>query len=93
MADLKVDVPSASARQAARSSHRTRGTIGMHAKRGSRRANGSADGLVEIEIDPPCRTARSPQHFVERVTSAGATITALLAFLSGYYRHHGKWGG
>ncbi len=29
-----------------------------HAKGGSWLANGSADGLVEIEIDPPCRTER-----------------------------------
>ncbi len=58
MADFKVDVPRASVRRAARSSHRTRGTIGVHAKGGSWLANGSADGLVEIEIDPPCHTER-----------------------------------
>ncbi len=58
MADFKVDAPRASVRRAARSSHRTRGTIGVHAKGGSWLANGSADGLVEIEIDPPCRTER-----------------------------------
>jgi hypothetical protein len=34
------------------------GTIGVHAKGGSWLANGSADGLVEIEIDPPCHTER-----------------------------------
>lgn len=56
MADFKVDVPRASVRRAARSSHRTRGTIGVHGKSGSWLANGSADGLVEIEIDPPCHT-------------------------------------
>jgi hypothetical protein len=59
MADFKVDVPRASVRRAARSSHQTRGTIGVHAKGGSWLANGSADGLVEIEIDPPCHTERS----------------------------------
>jgi hypothetical protein len=58
MADFKVDVPRASVRRAARSSHRTRGTIGVHAKGGSWLANGSADGLVEIGIDPPCHTER-----------------------------------
>lgn len=58
MADFKVDVPRASVRRAALSSHRTRGTIGVHARRGSWLANGSADGLVEIEIDPPCHTER-----------------------------------
>lgn len=59
MADFKVDVPRASVRRAARSSHQARGTIGVHAKDGSWLANGSADGLVEIEIDPPGRTERS----------------------------------
>jgi hypothetical protein len=58
MADFKVDVPRASVRRAARSLHQTRGTIGVHAKGGRWLANGSADGLVEIEIDPPCHTER-----------------------------------
>ena len=60
VADFKVDVPRDSVRRAARSSYQTRGTIGVHAKGGRWLANGSADGLVEIEIDPPCRTKRSP---------------------------------
>ena len=59
MADFKVDVPRASVRRAARSSYQTRGTIGVHSKGGRWLANGSADGLVEIEIDPPCHTERS----------------------------------
>lgn len=58
MADFKVDVPRGSVRRAARSLHQTRGTIGVHSKGGSWLANGSADGLVEIEIDPPCHTER-----------------------------------
>ena len=67
MADFKVDVPRASVRRAARSSHQTRGTIGVHAKGGSWLANGSADGLVEIEIDPPCHTARSLSTLFRRM--------------------------
>jgi hypothetical protein len=67
MADFKVDVPRASVRQAARSSHQTRGTIGVHAKGGSWLANGSADGLVEIEIDPPCHTERSLSTLFRRM--------------------------
>ena len=58
MADFKVDVPRAAVRQAVRSSYRTRGTIGVHAKSGRWLANGSADGLVEITVDPPGRTER-----------------------------------
>jgi predicted metal-dependent phosphotriesterase family hydrolase len=67
MADFKVDVPRASVRRAARSSHQTRGTIGVHAKGGSWLANGSADGLVEIEIDPPCHTERSLSSLFRRM--------------------------
>ena len=67
MADFKVDVPRASVRRAARSSRHTRGTIGVHAKGGSWLANGSADGLVEIEIDPPCRTERSLSTLFRRM--------------------------
>lgn len=59
MADFKVDVPRAFIRRAARSSYQTRGTIGVHGKGGRWLANGSAGGLVEIEIDPPCHTKRS----------------------------------
>jgi predicted metal-dependent phosphotriesterase family hydrolase len=67
MADFKVDVPRASVRRVARSSHRTGGTIGVHARGGSWLANGSADGLVEIEIDPPCHTERSLSTLFRRM--------------------------
>ena len=67
MADFKVDVLRASIRRAARSSHQTRGTIGVHAKGGSWLANGSADGLVEIEIEPPCHTERSLSTLFRRM--------------------------
>jgi hypothetical protein len=67
MADFKVDVPRASVRRVARSSHQTRGTIGVHAKGGSWLANGSADGLVEIEIEPPCHTERSLSTLFRRM--------------------------
>ena len=67
MADFKVDVPRTSVRRAARSSHQTRGTIGVHAKGGSWLANGSADGLVEVGIDPPCYTERSLSTLFRRM--------------------------
>ena len=76
MADFKVDVPRASVRRAARSSFRTQGTIGVHARGGRWLANGSADGLVEIEIDPPCRTERSLSTLFRR-----ATVTELVVSL------------
>jgi hypothetical protein len=67
MADFKVDVPRASVRRAARSWHQTRGTIGVHAKGGRWLANGSADGLVAIEIGPPCHTERSLSTLFRRM--------------------------
>ena len=66
MADFKVDVPRTSVRRVARSSHQTRGTIGVHSKGGSWLANGSASGLVEITIDPPCHAERSLSTFFRR---------------------------
>ena len=67
MADFKVDVPRASVRRAARSAHQARGTIGVHAKGSRWLANGSADGLVEIEGDPPCHTERSLSTLFRRM--------------------------
>ena len=67
MADFKVDVPRVSVRRVARSSHQARGTIGVHARGGGWLANGSADGLVEIEIDPPCHTGRSLSTLFRRM--------------------------
>ena len=66
MADFKVGVPRTSVRRVARSSRRVRGTIGVHSRGGSWLANGSADGLVEITIDPPCRTERCPSTLFRR---------------------------
>ena len=58
MADFHLDIPRGSVRSAARSEHQTRGTIGVHAHRGSWLVNGSHDGLVELVIDPPCYLPR-----------------------------------
>ena len=68
MADFKVDVPRASVRRAARSSRQAKGTIGVHSKGASWLANGSANGLMAITIDPPCRTQRSPSTLFRRAT-------------------------
>jgi hypothetical protein len=56
--DFHLDIPHGSVRSAARSEHQTRGTIGVHARRGSWLVNGSHDGLVELTIDPPCYLPR-----------------------------------
>lgn len=75
MAGFKVDVPRASVRRVARSSQLTRGTIGVHVKRGSWLANGSATGLVEIEINPPCRTERSATTLFRRMKVSELTVS------------------
>jgi hypothetical protein len=75
MADFKVDVPRTSVRRVARSSHRTRGTIGVHSRGSSWLANGSANGLVEITIDPPCRTERSLSTFFLRMKVTELTVS------------------
>ena len=59
MADFKLNVPRSSIRSARRSQARLRGTTGVHASRGQLLVNGSADGLVELAIDPPCYTGRT----------------------------------
>ena len=56
--DFHLDIPRGSVRSAARSQRQTRGTIGVHGRRGSWLVNGSHDGLVELAIDPPCYLPR-----------------------------------
>ena len=55
-----LDIPRGSVRSVARSERQTRGTIGVHTRRGSWLVNGSHDGLVELVIDPPCYPPRQP---------------------------------
>jgi hypothetical protein len=59
MGDYQLDVPRSSVRSARRSQARLRGTTGVHASRGRLMVNGSADGLVELTLDPPCSTGRT----------------------------------
>ena len=58
MADFHLDIPRSSVRSAARSAYQTRGTIGVHGRRGRWLVNGSHDGMVELTIDPPYYTPR-----------------------------------
>ena len=59
MADFKLNVPRSSVRSVRRSQARLGGTSGVHASRGRLLVNGSADGLVELVLDPPCYTGRT----------------------------------
>jgi hypothetical protein len=60
MAGFHLDIPRDSVRSAARSDHQTRGTIGVHSRRGTWLVNGSHEGLVELVINPPCYLRRQP---------------------------------
>lgn len=89
MADFKVDVPRASVRRAERSSVRTRGTIGVHARSGRWLANGSADGLVEITVDPPCHTERCLSSMFRRMKVVALTVS--LVDPDGFVAATGRW--
>jgi hypothetical protein len=56
--DFHLDIPRGSVRSVARSEHPTRGTIGVHARRGRWLVNGSHNGLVELAVEPPCYLPR-----------------------------------
>ena len=77
MADFHLDIPRSSVRAASRSEHRTRGPIGVHARRGSWLVNGSHDGLVELTIDPPCYLPRQLST-VFRKMKVGSLIISLV---------------
>jgi hypothetical protein len=78
MADFKVTVPRASVRDVARSAFAAKGTIGVHTTRaGVWLANGSADGLVEITLDPPAYTERGLSTFFTR-RKVNALIVSLV---------------
>jgi len=72
MDGYRLDVPRSSVRSVGRSQVRLRGTTGVHlAGRGQLWVNGSADGLVELALDPPCYTGRtlSTTFVNQKVTS------------------------
>ena len=75
--DFHMDIPRGSVRSVARSEHQTRGTIGVHARRGTWLVNGSHEGLVELAIDPPCYLPRQPTTLF-RKTKASSLIISLV---------------
>ena len=75
MADFHLDIPRGSVRSAARSDHRTRGTIGVHGRRGRWLVNGSHDGLVELIIDPPCYLPRQLSTVFRKVEVSSLIIS------------------
>jgi hypothetical protein len=57
MASFKLDIPRSSVRSVRRSQAKVGRTAGVHARHGRWLVNGSAEGLVDIIIDPPCHLA------------------------------------
>jgi hypothetical protein len=55
---FRLDIPRDHIRSVRRSQLKPRGTRGVHGWRGRWLVNGSAQGLVDVVIDPPCRTER-----------------------------------
>ena len=84
MGDYKLDVPRTSVQSATRSAARLRGTTGVHASRGRLLVNGSADGLVELTLDPPCSTGRTlnTAYLNQRVRSLILSMVDPDAFLA-----------
>ena len=61
MGSFKLDIPRTSVRSVRRSQARVGRTTGVHSHGGRGRwlVNGSAEGLAELVIDPPCRVSPS----------------------------------
>lgn len=59
MGSFKLDIPRSSVRSVRRSQAKVGGTAGVHGTRGRWLVNGSAKGLVELALDPPCRVSPS----------------------------------
>ena len=55
MGSFRLDIPRGSVRAIGRSWAKVGHTTGVHGGRGRWLVNGSAEGLVELAIDPPCR--------------------------------------
>jgi hypothetical protein len=96
MADFHLDIPRGSVRSAARSEHQTRGTIGVHGRRGRWLVNGSHDGLVELVIQPPCYLPRQLSTIFRRMEVSSLIISLVDAdgFIAavegdGPHRDHG----
>ncbi len=59
MGSFKLDIPRSSVRSAQRSQAKVGQTTGVHGRRGRWLVNGSAEGLAELVIDPPCHISPS----------------------------------
>ena len=76
MGSFKLDIPRESVRSVSRSQARVGGTIGVHESgRGRWLVNGSAEGLVEITIEPPCYLERGIDTLFRRAGVHSLTVS------------------
>jgi hypothetical protein len=72
---FRLDIPRSSVRSAVRSQARLRGTRGVHGWAGRFTVNGSADGLVELTIEPPCILERRLSTLFRREKVSSLTLS------------------
>jgi len=72
---FRLDIPRSSVRSAARSRARMRGARGVHGRAGRFVVNGSADGLVELTIEPPCFLERRLSTLFRREKVSSLTLS------------------
>jgi hypothetical protein len=73
--NFHLDISRSSVRSVARSEHQTRGTIGVHSRRGTWLVNGSHEGLVELVIDPPGYLPRQPSTLFLKMEARSLIIS------------------
>ena len=72
---FRLDIPRSSVRSAGRSRARLWGTRGVHGRAGRFVVNGSADGLVELAIEPPCFLQRRLATLFRREKVSSLTLS------------------
>lgn len=84
MGSFKLDIPRSSVRSVQRSQAKVGATSGVHGGRGRWLVNGSADGLVEMAIDPPSRITPSMDTLYGLVPSRVNQLTVSLEDPDGF---------
>lgn len=94
MGSFKLDVPRDSVRSVQRSQARVGRTSGVHGRRGRWLVNGSAEGLVELAIDPPCHVSPSIDTLYglgpSRVNQLTISLNDPAAFIAAMHSDNGS---
>jgi hypothetical protein len=76
MGFFRLDIPRTSVRSVTRSEAQVRGTLGVHETgRGRLLVNGSAEGLIEITLDPPVHLKRTPDTLFRKPAIRSLTVS------------------